>query len=123
MLILEHDAVFQDWLPGWDYKGICQINDPNGATHRGQWWSEQMIKRGPGVFGKTLVMEGKRPDGLAGNSAYMIKPWAAADLIAAMRRYGVWPNDATMCIQLFPHLQEMYPFITRVEQTQSTTVQ
>jgi len=120
-LILEHDAVFQNPLPDWDFKGICMINDPKGATHRGDYWSEQMVKRGPGVFNKTRVMSGKRPDGLAGNSAYMIKPWAASELIGLFKRYGVWPNDATMCVQLVPYLQEMFPFVTRVEQTMSTT--
>ena len=122
MLILEHDAIFQSELPDIDFKEICQINDPRGATHRGDWWSDQMIERGPGVFSKTMVMSGKKPDGLAGNSAYLIRPWAAFEMTDLFHQLGVWPNDATMCIQLMPDLQELYPFVTRVEQTQSTTV-
>jgi len=121
MLILEHDAVFIGSLPQVDFHGICQINDPRGATPRGDWWSDEMAKRGPGVFSKTKVMHGMQPDGLAGNSAYLLKPWAAKSLMAAFQNYGVWPNDATMCIQLFPYLQELYPFVTRVDQTQSTS--
>jgi len=121
LLILEHDAVFLRPLPEVEFNGICQINDPQGATPSGERWSRQMRERGPGVFSKTLVMIDAQPDGLAGNSAYLIKPWAAAELVKAFKKYGVWPNDATMCIQLFPWLQELYPFVTRVEQTMSTT--
>ena len=121
ILILEHDAVFLRTLPDIDFKGICQINDPLGATPHGLRWHNEMVKRGPGVFQKTKVMSGLQPDGLAGNSAYLIKPFAAASLMATFKRLGVWPNDATMCIQLFPYLQELYPFVTRVEQTISTS--
>ena len=120
ILILEHDAVFLRPLPEFEFNGICMINDPEGATHQGAWWSEQMKKRGAGVWPKTRLKT-DRPDGLAGNSAYLIKPWAAAELIAAFHEYGVWPNDATMCIQLFPYLQELFPFVTKVDQTQSTS--
>jgi hypothetical protein len=127
ILILEHDAVFLRELPDFDFKGICQINDPEGATRKGHWWSQRMIKRGGfGAFEKTWVTtENERdiPDGLAGNSAYVIRPWAAQELINAFHKYGVWPNDATMCKQLFPYLEEYYPFITKANQTQSTTVE
>jgi len=126
ILILEHDAVFLRELPDFEFKGICQINDPSGATRKGHWWSQQMIARGGfGAFEKTWVTsESERmiPDGLAGNSAYVIRPWAAKELVNTFYKYGVWPNDATMCKQLFPYLEEYYPFITNVNQTQSTTV-
>jgi len=121
ILILEHDAVFLRELPEVDFKGICQINDPLGATPHGQKWHDKMVGRGPGVFRKTKVLQDARPDGLAGNSAYLIKPFAAGALMAAFKTYGVWPNDATMCLQLFPYLEELYPFVTRVEQTVSTS--
>jgi hypothetical protein len=122
ILILEHDAVFVRPFPEFQFRGICQINDPAGATKRGQWWSDEMMKRGThGVHQKTKVLEDDIPDGLAGNSAYVLKPFAARELIKAYRELGVWPNDATMCRQLFPYLEEYFPFITRVEQTMSTT--
>jgi GR25 family glycosyltransferase involved in LPS biosynthesis len=123
LLILEHDAVFMRPLPAFNFDHICQINDPRGATRNGDWWSAQMIKRGPGVHPKTWVTQPseRRPDGLAGNSAYLIKPHAAKVLIDLYRTVGVWPNDATMCEQLVPGLQELYPFVTKVEQTVSTT--
>ena len=128
ILILEHDAVFVRGLPkDIEFNGICQINDPMGATRKGQWWCKQMQKRGTtGAHEKTwitTVSERLIPDGLAGNSAYMIKPWAAQELIDKTYELGVWPNDATMCKQLFPYLEEYYPFITKVNQTQSTTME
>ncbi len=119
-LILEHDAVFLQELPYIHFDGICQINDPRGATPKGAWWSDRMAERGPGVFPKTHVFR-DRPDGLAGNSAYLLSKWAAADLVDIAHRIGVWPNDALMCRQLFPYLQEHYPFITKVEQEISTS--
>jgi len=120
-LILEHDAVFVRPFGLPEFESICQVNDPSGATPSGDWWSEQMAKRGPGVFPKTHVLQHPRPDGLAGNSAYLIKPHAAQHMVDLARRVGLWPNDALMCRQLVPGLQELYPFLTRVEQSQSTT--
>lgn len=125
-LILEHDAVFLRPLPEFEFNGICQINDPNGCTRKGSWWSQQMKRRGgEGAFNKTWVTtpsERHIPDGLAGNSAYLVKPHAAQQLVNKFHELGVWPNDAMMCKQLFPYLQEYYPFITKVIQTKSTTV-
>ena len=125
LLILEHDSVFLRPLPEIEFKGICQINDPNGATRKGKWWSQYMQKRGAGVFEKTWVTaknERNIPDGLAGHSAYLIKPWAAEDVIDKVYDVGLWPNDALMCKQLFPYLEEYYPFITKVVQTKSTSI-
>ena len=124
ILVLEHDAVIVRRMPEFEFSSICQINDPAGATRRGEWWSEQMRRRGvTGVQPKTWVTNPREriPDGLAGNSAYVIQPQAAQALIDLYRELGVWPNDATMCAQLVPDLEEYYPFITRVEQGMSTT--
>lgn len=122
ILILEHDAVFIRELPEIMFMGLCQINDPAGATRRGAWWSSRMQSRGAGVHAKTCATDDPMiPDGLAGNSAYLIKPHAARELMATYHELGVWPNDATMCRQLFPDLEELFPFVTRVEQTLSTT--
>lgn len=124
ILILEHDSVFLRALPEIDFRGICQINDPNGATPRGSQWSTSIAKRGPGVFPKTWIRTEKErhiPDGLAGNSAYLIKPWAAQEVIDKCYKIGLWINDALICKQLFNYIEEYYPFITRVQQGRSTT--
>ena len=120
MLILEHDAVFVREFVPFESGSACMINDPLGATPRGDWWSEQMQKRGPGVWPKTKVFDDTRPDGLAGNSAYIIKPHAARQLIELVDEIGLWPNDAIMCRQLVPGLQEVYPFFTEVQDEEST---
>jgi GR25 family glycosyltransferase involved in LPS biosynthesis len=123
LMILEHDAVFLRPFEPFQFQSACQLNDPAGATRRGDWWSAQMAKRGPGVWPKTWVTDPREriPDGLAGNSAYVLQPWTAARLVALYRDVGVWPNDATLCAQLVPGLQEVYPFVTRVAQSVSTT--
>jgi len=125
ILILEHDSVFLRALPEIDFHGICQINDPAGATRKGSWWSQKMKRRGTvGAHEKTWVTtpnERNIPDGLAGHSAYLIKPWAAQQAVDRFYELGVWPNDAMMCKQLFPYLQEYYPFITKVQQSESTS--
>ena len=120
MLILEHDAVFIRPFEEFEFDSICQINDPLGATPRGDWWSERMEARGPGVWPKTKVFDYTRPDGLAGNSAYVIKPHAAQRLVELVDEIGAWPNDAIMCRQLVDGLQEHYPFITEVRPERST---
>lgn len=126
ILILEHDAVFLRPLPDITFNGICQINNPENATRNGKWWAKQMITRNiNGTHEKTWASTANNrdiPDGLAGNSAYLIKPWAAQECIDKFHTLGVWPNDATICKQLFPYLEEYYPFITKVIQTHSTTI-
>lgn len=127
LLILEHDSVFLRPLPDFEFNGICQINDPKGATRKGDFWHRQMVARGKdGVFPKTGILTPSEsiagiPDGLAGNSAYAIKPWAANEAINKFHELGVWPNDATLCIQLFPYLEEYYPFVTKAVQGTSTS--
>lgn len=121
-LILEHDSVFLRSLPKeLEWRGACQVNDPARATPRGQWWSDTMKRRGPGVWPKTEVIINKNPDGLAGNSAYLLKPEAADQLVEKAKTNGAWPNDALMCRQFFPWLEELYPFITEVDSVESTT--
>ena len=120
LLILEHDAVFVRPFKEFEFESVCMINDPLGATPRGRWWHEQMIKRGPGVWPKTKVFDDTRPDGLAGGSAYVMQPAAANQLIELAHSIGAWPNDALICRQLVDGLQEHYNFITRVMPERST---
>ena len=123
-LILEHDARFVTAMPDIDFHGACQINDPRRGGYRGTWHSDVMTKRGTqGVHpltAKRPVNSGV-PDGFSGHSAYLVKPWAAQKFVNAYHRLGMWPNDATVCLQLFPWLEEYYPFVTVVDQQESTT--
>ena len=61
------------------------------------------------------------PQGLAGNSAYILKPEGAEALISAAYRYGLWPNDALMCKQLIRNLGVTRTFYTGLQKTLSTT--
>ena len=62
------------------------------------------------------------PQGLAGNSAYIIKPAFAKKLIDKLKEKGGWPNDSLMCKQFFPdQLKVVYPYFTKVQGIQSTT--
>lgn len=124
VLILEHDARFERELPDIEFLGACQINDPRGGGYRGAWHSDHMIQRGTtGAHALTAKREPGSlvPDGFSGGSAYIVKPHAAEQFIDAYHRLGVWPNDATICLQLFPWLQEYYPFITWIDQQESTS--
>ena len=63
------------------------------------------------------------PQGLAGNSAYIIKPWAAAEVIKRVKQLGAWPNDAMLCYQNFRanFLGVTKKYYTKVQGTPSTT--
>jgi GR25 family glycosyltransferase involved in LPS biosynthesis len=63
------------------------------------------------------------PQGLAGNSAYIIKPEGAKNLIEASREHGLWPNDALMCKQIIPNMGVTKTYFTRVQGLPSTTSQ
>jgi GR25 family glycosyltransferase involved in LPS biosynthesis len=126
ILILEHDAVFIRELPDIEFNGAIQINDPKYGGYRGKHHSQQMTDRG--IFGvhpltRKRPEDSKTPDGFSGNSAYIVKPWAAEKFIDAFHHYGIWPNDATICLQLFSWLEEYYPFITTIRQTYSTSTE
>ena len=63
------------------------------------------------------------PQGLAGNSAYIIKPSGAEKMIELVFKYGLWPNDALMCKQLVDKIGVTKTFYTRVQGLTSTTTQ
>ena len=143
ILILEHDAFFEQFF---SYKhialagqnshdensmqwtgGICGINNPIGATRKAKIFAEKVRNQLKNTLGLTVAPyvddpgDLPLPNGLAGNSAYIIKPWAAKKLLEKTVEVGIWPNDALMCRQFFPWLQVYYPFITTVQNTPSTT--
>ena len=75
------------------------------------------VKDAPFVLPETSL-----PQGLAGNSAYIIKPYFAEKLLNKLKQKGGWPNDALMCKQFFPyHLKVVYPYYTTLQGVPSTT--
>jgi len=131
IMILEHDVVFTrkfklgKLLRELQDGDVVMINDPRGATRRSQRYHENIIRWDKGLHRIDGVNdpEENAPDGLAGNSAYIITPAAAKKASELQRSIGIWPNDALLCKQLFPkRLKSYYPYITRVDQRKSTTV-
>ena len=130
IMILEHDAVF---TRSFDYNtikdkfigDILGLNDPTKATRKYKVFDNNIKKQ---YNGKEVIVETpwvddrKVPQGLAGNSAYIIKPAGANKLLELVKEHGMWPNDAIMCKQLMPDsLQCVYPYYTKVQGTVSST--
>lgn len=125
LLILEHDSAFVkrlDPTPIIDSKfGIIGINSPINATFAFERY-DQMIQRGTDEIQQAPMLVSKEvPQGLAGNSAYIVKPYAAKHLIDLCRKYGLWPNDAIMCQQLCDFLGVSRTYYTKVQGLKSTT--
>jgi GR25 family glycosyltransferase involved in LPS biosynthesis len=129
IMILEHDAFF---TKRFDYKDvkvkftgdILGINDPVGSTRRATIFKDKISGTDERIkVSETPWIDDRMvPQGLAGNSAYIIKPEGAAKLISLTAEHGLWPNDAIMCKQLLPgKLQHVYPFYTKVTGLKSTT--
>lgn len=121
IMILEHDAYFTRPFYEFDWQGgILGLNDPRGATRKAHIFYYKSSAQ-PGVIDCPYVDNENVPQGLAGNSAYIIRPFAAKFLISKLKEYGVWPNDALMCNQICPWLKVVYPYYTKVQGNISTT--
>ena len=126
ILILEHDSVFIERL---DYDSILKsnfdiigINSPASATRRAHMFHDILQGKPAWIQPVPDIDEFNVPQGLAGNSAYIIKPNGAKNLIKASKDHGVWPNDALMCKQIIPNLGVTKTYFTRVQGLPSTTV-
>lgn len=125
IVVLEHDAYFTRKFNPDDYAdeewGVIGLNDPRGNTRKGQKFHSMIsggLQRVPQIDDAS---EPPLPMGIAGNSAYIIRPHAAKDLLNKIVEVGMWPNDAIMCRQIFPWLRVTYPYYTNVQAGISTT--
>ena len=117
--ILEHDAVFVRKFEPFEFDGgAVALNSPIKATFMSEAYDAALTD---GVNDIPYVTDQSIPQGLPGNSAYIIKPWAAKELIDKQNEIGWWPNDAIMCRQLFPWLKIVKPYYTQVQDIKSTT--
>lgn len=130
IMVLEHDAVFErkfmfDDVVDQFTGGILGLNNPLGATRRSRQFYDSIVNQATGnhpqVFDAPWIDDKSIPQGIAGNSAYLIKPEPAQMLLDKISEIGLWPNDALMCKQLFPWLQVAYPFYTSLQGIKSTT--
>lgn len=125
IMILEHDATFINPIDfSYDQLGrldIVGINDPRGATRRSSLYHQQ-IQSGRTPFQLVPWVDDQQiPQGLAGNSAYIIKPSGAVKLVELVKKYGLWPNDAIMCRQLINTLGVTKKYYTTIQGLRSTT--
>lgn len=127
IVILEHDAHFTRKFNPHNYIdedfGVIGLNDPRGNTRKGQKF-HSMVSTSEGIHHAPEIddhSEFPLPAGIAGNSAYIIRPYAAKELLEKTLEIGMWPNDAIMCRQLFPWVRVVYPYYTNVQEGTSTT--
>ena len=126
ILILEHDSRFIKKLPAdstfarADFD-IIGINDPSMATRKSKLYHDMILERVDFFQPVPRIDEFNIPQGLAGNSAYVIKPAGAKLMLELSQEYGMWPNDALMCYQLVPKLGVTHNFYTRIQGLRSTT--
>jgi GR25 family glycosyltransferase involved in LPS biosynthesis len=123
IMILEHDAKFiRKFDPDFEWEGgVLGLNDPRGATFNPHGYHLHVSSNGHGVHKAPYVTDISRPQGLAGNSAYIIKPFAATELLEKLKETGGWPNDALMCNQHFDWIKVLYPYATGLQNVRSTT--
>lgn len=125
-IIFEHDAFIYRPVPlkileksTYDVVGL---NHPIGATRKSEQFYAEVLKGTENIVPVPKIDNDQIPQGLAGNSAYYIKPAGAQKLLDLVREYGAWPNDAIMCRQLMPNqLGVLRSFCTKVQKIQSTT--
>ena len=126
ILILEHDSRFIKRLPAdstFDKApfDIIGINDPSMATRKSKIYHDKILEKIDFFQPVPRIDEYNIPQGLAGNSSYVIKPEGAQLMIDLTQEYGMWPNDALMCYQLVPKLGVTRNFYTRIQGLRSTT--
>jgi hypothetical protein len=124
ILVMEHDAMFikkLDFNPEDTNANIIGINSPLGATRKANLF-HKIVQETKSEFQLVpIIDDDKIPQGLAGNSAYIIKPEGARRLLELVEEYGLWPNDAIMCRQLIPKLGITKTYYTKVQGLESTT--
>lgn len=125
ILILEHDAIFTRKLdPTYILESkynIVGINNPLGATRRAQLFHDIIQKNNKEIQPVPTIDDFNVPQGLAGGSAYIIKPAGAEELISTVFKYGLWPNDAIMNKQLINKMGVSKIFYTTLQRLPSTT--
>ena len=124
ILVLEHDAKFInkiDFDPNDVKAEILGINNPLGATRKSQLYYDLIMQSSASYQLVPWIDNAYVPQGLAGNSAYIIKPAGAKKLLDLVKQYGLWPNDAIMCRQLVSRMGVTRKFYTNIQGLKSTT--
>ena len=129
-VILEHDALFTNRFVKENFEDmpnnfICGLNSPIGATRKAHTFDSKIKamaekEKDKLFFPVPQIDPLNVPQGLAGNSSYVIGRGGSRKLLELVDNLGIWPNDAIMC-QQFLKLFTIYPYITKVQGIKSTT--
>ena len=126
LLVFEHDVVFTSKVPvdilEKSKYSVIGLNDPRRATRKSDLYHEAVQSDAGPVCPCPKIDVDNVAQGLAGNSAYYIKPQGAQKLLDLVDEYGAWPNDAIMCRQMMPgQLGQLRKYCTTVQRMISTT--
>lgn len=124
ILVFEHDSLIINKIDKKLFDGeysVLGINDPRGATRKSSVFHSIVQKSVEEFLHVPIIDDMKIPQGLAGNSAYIIKPEGAKKLLDLVEEHGLWPNDAIMCQQLVPNMYVTKTYYTKIQGLQSTT--
>lgn len=127
LLILEHDAVFISKIDlskmESSHYDIIGINSPIGATRLASTYDAIVQNSNEFILPVPTIDKPTIPQGIAGNSAYIIKPRGAKKLLDLVSKYGMWNNDAILCQQLMPNMiGQTKTYYTTVQKLSSTTM-
>jgi GR25 family glycosyltransferase involved in LPS biosynthesis len=126
LMIFEHDSYVTRFIE-WDKIeesrfDIIGMNDPHRSTRKSDLYHKGVQSQEGFCVDVPKIDADNIAQGLAGNSAYYIKPSGAKKLIALVDEYGAWPNDSIMCIQFMPgRLGQLKKYCTTVQHMVSTT--
>ena len=127
MIVFEHDAVFNcklnyQYLLDSHYQ-VIGLNDPRGATRLPNKYHEIVQKSTEEILPVPKIDKEHIAQGIAGNSAYMIKSAGAQKLLDLVQEHGMWNNDAIMCRQLMPDMIGVTKtYYTKTQKLPSTTM-
>lgn len=124
IMILEHDTIFlrkTNIVCSKNTPVIFGINSPIGATRKAKEFDRIVNDNINNIQKIPRIDNSFVPQGLAGNSAYIINPMAAREVIKKVEEVGAWPNDALLCYQNFNFLTVSKIYYTAVKPMQSTT--
>lgn len=127
LLVFEHDAIFITKLSLEpllnSHYSIIGLNNPHNATRLPHKYDAIVQKSTEEILPVPEIDKQFIAQGIAGNSAYMIKPAAAQKLLELVKEHGMWNNDAIMCRQLMPGMIGVTKtYYTKVQQLPSTTM-
>jgi GR25 family glycosyltransferase involved in LPS biosynthesis len=126
ILILEHDSIFvckldPNILLDSSYE-VIGINDPRKATRLAMKYHQEVQKHNKEIQEVPWIDHKEVPQGLAGASAYIVKPNAAKKILYTIyTKTGLWHNDALLCKQVFDFLGTTRAYYTKVQGLESTT--